>query len=101
MKQEFYYMPNGITSKIHNKIAPAFSGMLGEDEKIILLKKFKKRLSKLEKEYYQDLVKQTVVMPLALAARGTTLEYDVLIKTTPVLKEFSIYNCRRSVTYRW
>ena len=26
VKQESYYMPNGLTSKIHNKIAPNFQG---------------------------------------------------------------------------
>ena len=47
-----YYMPNGLTSLIYKK-STKFSGMLGEDEKIItrkiLLKKFKERRSKVKK----------------------------------------------------
>ena len=32
VEQEFYYMPNGLTSKIPNKIAP---GMLGGNKEMV------------------------------------------------------------------
>ena len=52
MKQEFYYMPNGLTFKIHKNIAPNVQRVLGEDEKMILeilLIFFKERPNQLEK----------------------------------------------------
>ena len=63
---KFYHMPNGLTSKIHNKIPQNFSMMLGcwgrwkNDPWKILHKKIEKRLRKLKKSYSQDLVEQTV-----------------------------------------
>ena len=54
----------------YTKKSTKFSGMLGEDERMIpekkLLKNLKQRPSKFKKGYSQDLVKQTVIITFAM-----------------------------------
>ena len=52
MKQEFYYMPNGLTSKIHNKILQNIQGCKGKmknDPRKTLLNFFKEATQKIGK----------------------------------------------------